>query len=74
MSIANTGLGGDPMVLAVSPRRAGQMTGYGLTRVYELINSGEWESFKDGKSRRVIVASMRAYIARQVAATKADAA
>jgi excisionase family DNA binding protein len=69
----STGLG-DVEALCVSPRRAARMLDLGLTRTYELLNSGELRSFKDGKSRRVIVESMREYIGRKLAETADEAA
>jgi hypothetical protein len=40
----------------------------GLTRIYELINAGQIASYRDGKSRKLIVASLKAYIARRLEA------
>jgi hypothetical protein len=39
----------------------------GNTRLYELLAQGELVSFKDGKSRKIIVGSIRDYIARRIA-------
>jgi hypothetical protein len=36
------------------------------TRGYELLNSGELESFLDGRSRKITVESIRQYIARRM--------
>jgi hypothetical protein len=52
---------------AVSPREAGRLGGWGLTRVYHLMNTGELESYRDGRSRKITVASIKARIARKVA-------
>jgi hypothetical protein len=57
---------GDDERLVVSPRRAALLLDCGVTRVYELINSGAFESFKDGASRKIVVASIRDYIARRL--------
>ena len=54
--------------LAVKPKAARQMLACGNTHVYDLINRGELESFADGGSRKITVASIKAYIARRVAA------
>jgi hypothetical protein len=67
MSIQNNKLG-DPERLVVSPRRARQMLDCGNTRLYELIKNNELESFLDGRSRKIVVASIRAYVARKLAA------
>ena len=62
MSIQSTGLGHDE-ALVVSPRRARRMLDCGNTRLYELISARKVESFKDGKSRKITVASIKSYIA-----------
>lgn len=52
--------------LAVSPKDAFAAIGVGVTKGYELINSGELESFMLGRSRRVTTESVRAFVARQL--------
>jgi excisionase family DNA binding protein len=54
--------------LVVAPKAACRMLACSTTRLYELLNAKEIESYRDGKSRRILVASVRAYVARQVAA------
>ena len=66
MSIQSTGLSDDER-LVVSPRRAAVMLDCGVTRVYELIASRQIESYRDGASRKIVVASIRAYVARKLA-------
>jgi hypothetical protein len=56
--------------LVVSPRRAQQMLDIGHSRLYELLSDGELQSFKDGKSRKIVVASIRNYVARKLAANQ----
>jgi len=41
-----------------------------MTYLYDLINAGEIDSFKDGKSRKITTASIKAYIARRLEASK----
>jgi excisionase family DNA binding protein len=65
MSIQSTGFGDDEP-LVVSPRRARRMLDCGNTRLYELIAARELESFKDGRSRKITVTSIKAYIARRL--------
>jgi hypothetical protein len=65
MSIHRTGLGEDER-LVVSPRRARHMLDCGNTRLYELLKNNELESFLDGRSRKILVASIRRYIARRL--------
>jgi len=59
------GAGPDPLL--VKPRKAWQMLGCGNTRGYELLATGELDSFLDGRSRKITVASIHAYIARKLA-------
>jgi len=40
------------------------------TRGYELLSAGELESFLDGRSRKIIVASIHRFIARRLAAER----
>ena len=58
--------------LAVSPKEAGRLGGWGLTRVYHLMNTGELESYRDGRSRKITVASIKARVARKVAEAAAS--
>ncbi len=60
--------------LAVAQRIAKRMLGCGTTRLYDLLNRGELQSFRDGKSRRIVVASLKAYIERQIEAEAAKPA
>jgi excisionase family DNA binding protein len=53
-------------VLLVSPAAAMTMLSCGRTRLYELLDRGELESFLDGRARRITVASVHAYIARKL--------
>ena len=41
----------------------------GRDRLYDLLNSGEIASFLDGRSRKIVVASRDAYIARRIEAS-----
>jgi len=54
--------------LVVPPRQACQMLSIGLTKLYELLNAGELESYLHGGSRRITVASLHAFIERRIAA------
>ncbi len=53
--------------LVVSPKIAWRMLAVGNTRGYELLANGELESFKDGRSRKITLASIKALVARRVA-------
>ena len=67
VSIPSTGLSDDER-LVVSPRRAKHLLDCGNTRLYELLNSEELESYLDGRSRKITVSSIKAHIARRLAA------
>lgn len=56
--------------LAVPPRLACQLLSVGLTRLYELLNAGELDSFHIGRARRITTASIRGFIARQIVASR----
>jgi hypothetical protein len=58
--------------LVVSPREAWRLLSCGNTHGYALINRGELQSFLDGRARKITVASIRAYIARKLAAAGAN--
>jgi excisionase family DNA binding protein len=42
----------------------------GKDRFYELLHTGEIESYLDGRSRKVVLASVDAYIDRQITGSK----
>jgi hypothetical protein len=65
MSICSTGLG-DSEPLVVSPKRGCQMLDCSMTHFYGLLNSGQIQSYRDGKSRKAVVASIKAHIARKL--------
>ncbi len=67
------GNAGSVQPLLVRPRVAWLMLGCGNTHGYELLNSGELESFLDGKSRKIVVASIHSYIARRLAGANDEA-
>ena len=69
MSIPKTGLGDDER-LVVCPRRARFMLDCGNTRLYELLKNNELESYLDGRSRKIIVASIHRFIAGRLAAER----
>ena len=53
--------------LVVRPKVAWKMLGCGNTRGYELLAAGELESYKDGRSRKITVVSIKGFVARQLA-------
>jgi hypothetical protein len=58
--------------LVVKPDIAWKLLACGRTRGYELLAAGEFESFKDGRSRKITVASIERYIERQLAASNSQ--
>jgi hypothetical protein len=60
----------NPVALAVKVQRAMQMLDCGRTRLYELIDGGQLESFLDGAARKITVASINKYVADRIAASK----
>ena len=68
MSIHSTGLGDLGAALVVKPRQARQMLSCSQKKLYELLSRGELQSFKDGRSRKIVVESIRQYIIRRLAA------
>jgi hypothetical protein len=44
------------------------MLDIGHSRLYELLAAGKLESFKDGKSRKITMRSIKSYIERQLGA------
>jgi excisionase family DNA binding protein len=57
--------------LLVRPKVACKMLDVGITRLYEMINDGTLEAFKDGAARKITVRSIHAYIERQLERSKA---
>jgi len=55
----------DPLV--VKPKVAWKTLACSNTRGYELLAAGELESYKEGRSRKITVASIRALVARRLA-------
>jgi len=67
MAILKTALADVPGPLVVKPRIACRLLDCGNTRLYELLAAGELQSFLDGRSRKITIASIEAYIARRLA-------
>jgi hypothetical protein len=60
--------------LLVRPREARRLLGdCGQKQIYELLNAGELESFREGRARKIVTASIDAYIQRRLAGTKGGA-
>jgi len=57
--------------IAVSPRAAFAAIGVGVTKGYELINSGELEVFKIGRATRVTTKSVEAFVEKRLAEREA---
>jgi excisionase family DNA binding protein len=61
--------GDEPLVY--SPKKTKQKLQVSHSKFYELLNSGELESYTEGRSRRITVRSINSYIERRLAAEKA---
>jgi excisionase family DNA binding protein len=57
--------------LVASPNQAMTAIQVSRKKLYELINTGELESYTEGKSRRITVKSINEYIERRLAAEAA---
>ena len=57
-----------PEPLVVQPRDACRLLSVGITRLYELLDAGELKSFKDGRSRKILLSSIRSYVEQKTAA------
>ena len=66
---ANEHLPATPQV--VSPSKAMTMLDCGRTYLYQMLAAGELESYRDGKSRKITVASIYARIRRKLQKNKA---
>jgi hypothetical protein len=69
MSSCSTGIN-ELVPLVVKPKIAWRLLACSNTKGYELLAAGELESFLDGRSRKITVASIHALIARRLAAEK----
>ena len=65
MSILSASRYSDAII--VKPRTACRLLSVGNTRLYQLIKTGELDSFLDGRSRKITVASIERYISRRLA-------
>jgi len=55
----------EPMV--VRPKQACILLGCGLTNLFKMLNDGELESYRDGRSRLITLSSIKARVARKLA-------
>ena len=60
--------------LVVKPKVAWKMLACSNTRGYELLAAGQLDSFLDGRSRKITVASIHRFIAQRVASTRSTTA
>ena len=70
MATNNTELSDWEGALVVKPKTAWKMLACSNTRGYELLAAGELISFRDGRSRKIVVSSIRRYIERRLAADR----
>ena len=60
--------------IVVKPKAATRFGICGLTKVYALIADGQLESYRDGRSRLITVASIEAYVERKLAEARGEKA
>jgi excisionase family DNA binding protein len=70
MSNYNTATPKESRQLVTSVAGACHALSCGRDRLYSLLGSGEIESYTDGRSRKIVVASIESYIARRLEASK----
>ena len=56
--------------VSIKPREACDALSIGPTKLYELLNTNELVSYREDGSRKILVSSIRVYIARRIAASK----
>jgi excisionase family DNA binding protein len=69
-----TGKGLDVEPLVVRPNKAMQLLDCSRVYLYQLINAGELESYRDGAARKITVRSIRDRIERKVRETQQQTA
>jgi hypothetical protein len=67
---ANLDLGAIGHKVSIKPREACDALSIGPTKLYELLNDNELVSYREDGSRKILVSSIRAYIARRIAASR----
>jgi len=72
MPISSTGLGDLAGPLVVKPRTACLLLSCSHKRLYQMLGDGTLESFTNGRSRLITVASIKLLIARGLAASAAS--
>ena len=58
-----------PPAIAIPPAETAHVLSVSLSKVYDLMRKGELSSYRDGRSRRVLMSSIHEYVARRVADT-----
>jgi len=53
--------------LVIKPKAASELLACSLTRIYKLMADAEIESFRDGRSRKITLQSIRRYVERKLA-------
>jgi hypothetical protein len=59
-------IGTESQPLVVNPKAACRMLDCGTTRLYALLGTGQLESFRDGRSRKITLASIHRYVSRKL--------
>jgi excisionase family DNA binding protein len=56
--------------VSATPRQTCTALSIGVTKLYELLGNGELASYREGKARRILVSSIRDYVARRLEASR----
>jgi hypothetical protein len=56
--------------IAVAPEAARQMLNCSMSGLYALLRASELQSFKIGRTRKILVSSIYAYLERRIAASR----
>jgi excisionase family DNA binding protein len=66
-ALAPSNTNASTLPLAVRPAEAGRLLGLCHSRVYQLLRSGELQSYADGRARRIPMQAIHDYMARRLA-------
>jgi hypothetical protein len=61
-----------PEPIVTSPKGAGRIADLGLTEVYARLKNGDFVSYRDGRSRKILIKSVEDYVARKVAEARSS--
>jgi hypothetical protein len=68
--VTSVDLGAIGHKVSIKPREACEALSIGPTKLYELLNANELVSYREDGSRKILVSSIRTYIARRIASSQ----